>query len=462
MTDRYLLILAVFLLVLAGLSAQDNPTGEETAEDDTTQEAEVDTRRLTLLYGIDSEVLTVLADLRSDSLATYNDLLLGVMADSRNSEIAREIYALWSATEWDGGLEMAAAEISNVLEDEDYETTVVQAAIAYIADRRYSEVLPELGEIAAGRDTKMAASAVRAIGKIGDAEAGAMIGEGLLERLIKEDPNTEDDLVASIIVTLGALEYEPAAAELVAIMEDEGASDGHRRLACVSIGQIGREGDYELVERLYYESSDATLRSYALAGLAEYTDRDTTGILIQALKRDSFWRIRLTAAEKLGENGASEAAELLRYKAEYDPVNQVKIASMTALGRLGDNTSRIFLIDTYTDDGRGTEVRLAALSVLVDNRLRGTDDAVMSVMDELWEKDRGRFLEFTCRDLSRADWPALSGVYERMLDHSNWLMQVYGIRGIRRNSLAGLYGKVNALDAEGVDGKVRREVTSGS
>ncbi len=82
-------------------------------------------------------------------------------------------------------------------------------------------------------------------------------------------------------------------------------------------------------------------------------------------------------------------------------------------------------------------------------------------MDELWEKDEGRFLEFVCRDLSRTDWVELDPVYERMLSHTNWLLQIYGIRGIRRNNIQTLQEKVNELDKDGIDSRVRREVTTG-
>lgn len=461
---RRLWSVALFLIVIMPVSAQEEgdvftETVPET-ETDEVAEPQEDKRELTLLYGIDSEVLSVLSELRQDALGNYNELLLEVLRDSRNGEIDQAIYGLWAITKWDGGLETAGNEIKKVLEDEDYELNVVQSAIAYIADREYKEALADLGELSGSRETRLAASAVRAIGKIGEPEdiSATDVGDKLLERLKKEDPVAEDDLVASIIITLGNLGFEAAAPELVMIAEDEGAPAGHRRMACISIGKIGRNEDYPIIERLYYESSDATLRSYALAGLAEFEGQDTTDILIQALKRDSFWRIRQTAAEKLGEEAIAEAADLLRYKAVHDPVNHVRIASMKALGIIADPESRQFLLDYFIDELKGTDVRLAALSVLVENQIGGTSDAVMEVMDKLWDKDQGRFLEFTCRDLSRGEWDALASVYERMLNHDNWLLQVYGIRGIRRNSLTSLKPKVDALDSEGVDGRVRREV----
>ena len=460
-----LLLSAVYPVFSEETDAGGEMTAGAPSEGEDGSKVEEDRRELTLLYGIDSEVLSVLANLRADRIGRYNELLLTVLPDTRNTEIAQAVYGLWSETEWDGGLEAALADVEKVLNDEDYEAEEIQAAIAYLADREYADAVPVLSELSGSRESRLAASAIRALGKIAvsdNADIGPETGEALLERFRKEDPVAEDDLVASLIVTLGLLEYPAAANDLVALVEDAGAPAGHRRMACISIGQIGREIDYGIIENLYFESTDATLRSYALAGLAEFDTRDSTPVLIQALKRDSFWRIRVTAADKLGEGAVTEAADLLRYKADNDPVNHVRISALKALGRIADRESRNFLLEYYKNERNGTDVRLTALSVLVENHIPGTPDAVSEIMDRLWENDQGRFLEYTCRELSRADWNALGSVYERMLQHSSWLVQVYGIRGIRRNNLVGLMGKVNALDRDGVDGRTRREVTNGA
>ncbi|MDF1568104.1 MAG: HEAT repeat domain-containing protein [Spirochaetaceae bacterium] len=418
---------------------------------------EVDKREQTLLYGIDSEVMGVLGDLQQDKIGSYNDILTTVVEETRNRDIIQGIYRLWNDTDYLDGLPLARRELAKVTEDEDYETSVVQTAMAFIADQEDGESIPLLMELSSHRDSGLAASAVRSIAKMPPEDIDAT---SLLDRLKKEDPVSEEDLIAALIVTLGELGYTPAADELVMIAEDAGASAGHRRLACVSIGQIGRESDYQVVENIYFESDDAMLRSYALAGLAEFPGHETDDILIQALKRDSFWRIRVTAAEKLSGADSDEIGDLLMYKAANDPVNHVRIASLRSLGSISGGKYRRFLLDYYKNERHATDVRLACLSVLVENQIPGTKDAVNTVMDELWEKDPGRFLEFTCRDLSLAEWKDLAPVYERMLDHPSWLIQIYGIRGIRRNGIASLEGRVTAMDADGFDGRVRREITT--
>ena len=483
MRERYrysktviLLFLMVLCFPLSSLISQESSGDTGNGISDSTEnsnnsdntEPPVDRRKEVLLYGIDDQVKTVLADLQKDKIAKYNELLKNVYEDTRNTDIREGIFRLWDDTSYKEGLSFARKELENVINDEDYNPSTVQAAIAFIADQEDTESLPLLYKLVSERNTRLAAASVRAIGKIppdsvSDGDSSGKEAE-LLERLNNEDPIAEDDLVAALILTLGELGYKPAADELVEIVEDSGGSPGHRRLACISLGKIGRSEDFEIVERLYYESEDATLRSYALAGLAEFPDHDISQTLIQALKRDSFWKIRVTAAEKLSGMKAEGINELLQYKASNDPVPQVRIASLKALGASGEDEDENFtyLTDFFKNNKNGADLRLACLSVLVDNEIPGTIEAVNTVMDELWEKDEGRFLEFICRDLSLSNWKDLAPLYERMLTHSNWLLQIYGIRGIRRNDILSLEGKIENLDKDGVDSRVRREVNTGS
>jgi len=420
----------------------------------------VDHRKNVLLNGIDSEVAAILTELKKEENESYNDLLKDILLETRSSSIAAGIYGLWEATSYEPGLDPAKNELLKVVDDAEFEATTVQAAMSYLAKLKHSESQDLLIEIANNRDSEIATFAIRAMGRMGGIIDTTKI-EWLLDRLETEDPFAEEDLVAALIVTLGEIRYEPAAKELVVIADDAGTPAIHRRFACISVGKIGRAEDYEVIESIYYEADNANLRSYALAGLAEFPNQDITPILVQALKRDSFWRIRTTAAEKLAESDSPEVHKLLRYKIANDPVKQVRIASIRALSKSSDQGDWNFLIEYLTNDKNPSDIRLASLKALIENKIPGTSEAILSIMDKLWKKDEGRFLEFTCLELSKTEWAALAPIYERMLDNENWIIQVYGIRGIRRNNIASLTSRIDNLDSEGADERVLREVKIG-
>ena len=422
---------------------------------------EVDRRKSVLLNGIDSEVATILTELRREKNEKYNDVLKDILQETRNSSIATGIYSLWEETSYKAGLVIAENELVKVVDELAFEPATVKAAMSYLAKLKHFKSQNLLIEIVDNRNSEIATSAVRAIGLMGGAVDAARI-KRLLDKLKAEDPFVEEELVAALIVALGDLRYGPAADELIAIVDDASIPAVHRRFACISVGKIGRIEDYEVIERIYYETDDANLRSYALAGLAEFPNRDDiTAVLIQALKRDSFWRIRMIAAEKLSESDAPGVRELLRYKIVNDPVKQVRIASVHALGKSSNRRDWNFLIEYFVNSKNPSDIRLASFLALTENRIPGTEKAVFSIMDRLWKEDKERFLEFICLEASKIEWAALATVYERMLNHENWVIQVYGIRGIRRNNIVSLMNKINSFDREGIDERVRREVRHG-
>jgi len=420
----------------------------------------VDHRKEVLLNGIDSEVAVILTELEREGNEGYNDLLKDILPETRSSSIAAGIYNLWEATSYEAGLELAENELLKVVDNAEFEIARVRAAMSYLAELRHLKSQNLLIEIANNRDSEIATLAIRAIGRMDGITDTTKI-KWLLDRLKTEDPFAEEDLVAALIVTLGEIRYAPAADELVVIADDASSPAIHRGFACISVGKIGRAEDYEVIESIYYEADNAILRSYALAGLAEFPNQDITAILVQALRRDSFWRIRMTAAEKLAESDSLSVHELLRYKIINDPVKQVRVASIRALGKSSDRSDWDFLIEYFTNDKNSSDIRLASLQALIENKIPGTKEAIFSIMDKLWKKDEGRFLEFTCLELSKNEWAALAPVYERMLDNENWIIQVYGIRGIRRNNISSLISKINNLDSEGIDERVLREVKLG-
>ncbi len=418
---------------------------------------EKDAREQILRYGIENDVISVLGDLTHDKIASYNELLAEILPETRNPQILQGIFRLWEETEYEAGLPFAREELDRIIQDLDFSEDVSRSALTYIAEMKDIESTDVLLKLTEDRNSSIAEYAVRALGKTG-AVSDKNIAQTLLDRLKNLDTAAEDELAIALITALGDLRYEQAGDELLYIMENEGSPVVQRRIACISLGKIGRREDYPVIERVYLENdSDSILRSYALAGLAEFEGQDITPVLVQALKRDSFWRIRVTAAEKLTGQDSKDIQALLQYKAVKDPVKQVRIASLGSLAATGDRDTHDFLFDYIVNEQYDTESRLAGINALINNKVPGTVDALETVINELWEEDQNRFFEFTSRELSLADWSELSPLYERMLTHSNWLIVVYAVRGIRRNHL-GMEEKIKALDAEGVDGRIRREV----
>ena len=418
-----------------------------------------------LKFGIESQVVDVLGKLIEEKDYGYNTLLLSVISETGSAEVRELIFQLWTEGEFGEGEEYARAELEKLIEslDESNRQTGL-AAIKFLTEISARESLPLLIEVMDYANTFFAGAAVRAIGKIATME-DYDIAARLLSKLQNIDPVLEEDLFASIVLSLGELRYVPATEYLVNVLEDTDSSDIHKGYACISLGKIGREEDFNLVKSIYTDSSSSTVRLYALSGLAEFENIEVSDILLQALKRDSYWKIRVRSAEKIGQLKAwpNGADELLMFKALNDPVSQVRDASIKSMGNSKNPIIHDFLQENFSDSEKTDSIRLATLSALIENRIPGTRQALLNVMISLWDKKNDRLLEFISRELARKPWKDLADVYEKMLGHSNWLIKLYAIRAIRDSEIStpSIDDKLNKLDSESKNKNILKELRKG-
>ena len=98
--------------------------------------------------------------------------------------------------------------------------------------------------------------------------------------------------------------------------------------------------------------------------------------------------------------------------------------------------------------------------MFIENKTPGAVEIIDEVFTKEWENKTTKIVEYSAKELSTAEWPELSSVYKKMLGHPNYLVQIYGIRGIRKNNLTDLYPDAAGLDKEGSHGQVRKEAKS--
>jgi hypothetical protein len=246
---------------------------------------------------------------------------------------------------------------------------------------------------------------------------------------------------------------------LIDIVQDDSYSSVSRRFACDSLGRIGDEQAIPVLKNLLNDP-DSILRSYVLTSLAYFENEEIEEILIQSL-RDSFWRIRVAACKALSERKSSASVDILIYKAEKDPEPNVKKAAMSALAIIGGNKAWDFLSDYYANKKNSDVFRSTALSVLLDEKAGKITDSMKIVFEEEWEKDTSWIFNYTCKSLSTTESDVLEWFYNKMLDHKNYIIRIYAVRGIRLNNVLSLYGRVKEIaDNTDENQQLRKEASS--
>ena len=159
-----------------------------------------------------------------------------------------------------------------------------------------------------------------------------------------------------------------------------------RMYAADSLGKIGDARALPVLKAMFQEK-DALIRLYAASALAQFSLDDALPFLIQGL-RDENWKVREQSAKALARRlppaQAGSAVPILVYKAQYDPVSQVRVASVQALGAIGGDGVMRQLADLYGGSDKPLDSREAALGVLVDKALPQSVGAIRKVLGEEW------------------------------------------------------------------------------
>ena len=447
---RFLVIIFIFFSLSNYLfcdsdEATETSDNTEKTEDEDALISLTQERTDTLKYGIDSEVISLLEKLIDEENSLLAETVAAIYDQTANSEVMNKAVDYFIEIEYKDAVPSAENRIINW---ENEETSVISSSLRYVSafsnDKTEEIIIPLIDH----ENKSLASSALTAIGKCGT-ESSADI---LLDYL--DDDDYHEDLKPTIIRALGEMKSEAAIDILIDILEDIDEEKSWRWTACEALGKIAHPDALPSIKTAL-QDKDSYLRSYAVKALTSFDDETVEETLIQSLK-DSFWRVRVSAAEALGERGSKNAVEILIYKANKDPEKNVKLAAIKALGKIGDSDSMDFLRDLYKKPTTNQSVRTTAAEIIIENDLTDSIDVIKVVLADEWEKDNSAVLSYSCKFLSKAENTKLEPLFEQMLNHSDVAIKIYGIRGVELNGFGSLKERIEKLTEEGVNNSVRK------
>ena len=406
-------------------------------------------RRELLLYGIDSQVIELVGKLIEEK----NDILAGeVLATFKltlNPKVKSKILEYFTEIDFAG----ARAEALEIIDTPEESSELVIGAIRYLTEEPTAELAEHFLTLVNAENQEIARAAIKGIGLTENAESAEVL-LGLLD-----DSDYPADLKSEIIIALGDLKNPVAVTRLLEILEDENEDVTWRRYACASLGKIADPTALPVIEKVLYDD-DAMLRSYAVGSLNFFSDERVVDLLAAALK-DSFWRVRVSAAKSLGALGNPEAVPILVFKAERDPEMNVRNEAVRALGEIANSEALEALREIYGSDHSPHVLRVTSAEILAEKDLAKSLDLFKSVIDKHWGKDTTRILEKTAlilsRTESRTESASLESFYARFIESGELVIMIYGIRGIAKNKLSSLSSTVEELSGEGNHRTIRKE-----
>ncbi|HKJ85821.1 MAG TPA: HEAT repeat domain-containing protein [Spirochaetia bacterium] len=430
---RFLLFATLLASAWTGLGAQESSLLDRWEE--------------TLLYGIDSEVGAVLAQIeQAGETSLDNEIVrrfLQTRTDSLREDIVEHFASRNSPILADGVREL-------LLSDELLNDDFLRVAVSYlsrIAEDRSEELLARYAEIAEDRNLLAATVAIDAIGRNGS-EAAVVLLLDLFGRV------SSTDLQAAVIRALGEAGSADAVPMLTAVAADSFEESSLRQYAAESLGKIGAEESLPLLTELL-GSEDSVLRAYATNALGYYESEEATILLEQALL-DSFWRVRVAALEALGEQATPAALPAVAYKARRDPERPVREAAIRTLASLATAESTEVLQEIARNERASEAERILAIGELAEADSGGNAEVFEEIVDAEWSRENSRVLDAIGRRVSENPSAELAGLYAKLLTHPNFIIRIYGMRGIGGAGLSEGTEDLKRIARENPAGLVRR------
>ncbi len=438
--NKFRFYICILLLTFSfSLSADENEEEIKSLRED---------RLETIMYGIDTQVTDLITKLEDEKNFDFNKDLLNLLENSSNSRLEVSIINLFEIAEDDSAVDYIFEELQvNYNLSDDIQVSFMN----YIADYQTKEISEYFLGLIDEESNTISIASIKALGK-SDLENTI---ETLIEYL---DDSLFDDLrKPAVIEALGKLKAVEALEILSDIATDIYTENSSLRWrAVVALGEIGKEESLSVLKSLFSDT-DPYLRNYTITALKHFPSKDVEDLLIQGLK-DSSWRVRVNAAQSLGELGIKDSVPILIYKAENDPdIRNVRSASVRALGEIGGGKAYDFIRKLYENERSDIGLRSISISILAEKDLSNSIETIKSVFDKEWDKDKSDILDYTCKVLSTTKSSTLKDLYSRMLSYDTTLnLKLYALRGIRLNSLNSFKEEVETLTSEETTKVIRK------
>jgi HEAT repeat protein len=410
-----------------------------------------DRTRETLLYGIDSQVLDAIKAIKSSKDSSFTKELSQVLSTSLAADVQAAVLDVFQDQKIPDGEDKAKQILSGW---QDASSAVLSAAIRYLAAIDSKGLAASLGPLVDSSDAFVASAAIQSLGASGDPAAAAL----LLGKLKSAD--FPDARRSDAILAIGELKDPNAVDMLIALAKNPDEDKVRRMYAADALGKIGDAKAIPVLKSMFAEN-DALVRLYAVSAIARFGLDSSYASLMQGL-RDESWKVREASAKALGSAGQAtgtfgDAVPILVYKAKLDPISQVRLASIQALGGIGGQAATNALLGIYGSSDSPLESRETALTVLVGKSLPASLGAIRKVISDEWKSYDPAVLQSTAKVISTVKDPSLRDIFIGFLDSSDAVVRSYGARGIAANQMFDLRDRLKKISVADPNPGTRKE-----
>lgn len=369
----------------------------------------VENNKNTLLYGLPSEISTLLDDLISNEDPRFVDDIYDLFQVTENSTIKEKVLKYFTKLE-DPCLEDFAVELLNDPYDEKKE--VVSAAFKYIQTTHTTCAVPAVLTLIESENEDYFNDALATIGEIGGAEEAVYLSEYL---------DREDFSVAqrqTLMRTLGKMQAVETWDKIVEILEDDDENTFVRMYAAEAIGLMKKEESVKILVR-NYSSTDPNFRQYVVKGLTNFPENETAcNTIIQAV-RDEHWKVRQEAIKACQSMELEDSMPFLIYRAKNDSEKLIKNNCIEVIAALNTKEGNEYLISQLEDKKVGDGTKQKIVEVLLKEKHVGEKE-ILALAEECVKDDKKKNLRYSIgKELAKNSKAEFKDICELYLSSSD-------------------------------------------
>jgi HEAT repeat protein len=333
------------------------------------QAVSAEDRTAVLQYGIETEVLDLVRELRQERNIAYRLPMLEAYDHARTDEL-KEALLLFFLDLKDNGLEDRA--VLEIASPEKKGNSLLLNAISYLTEIKSLKVKETLVGLISGKNKVLALSAIRALGKL--------VALDKVDDLLKlyNDAETDPNFKPDLIWSFGEMKAVTAVPLLLTEYDENESQPLLRRSILEALGKIGDPSAWGRVEAALADTN-TDLRAAAVGTISSYPGQGDQVALLTSALRDAQPAVREAEAQAVKTLPRTELKGVLSYRVKKDPEAKVRIAAIQALAAYDDGSSTVLsvLADSKSDPAIWRE----SLNLALDKKYPGTYDALKTVLE---------------------------------------------------------------------------------
>lgn len=394
----------------------DSEKAAAAAEKDESEE-DAEKFRMTILYGIPSEISELMDDLIKNEDPRFTEEIYDVFQATKNSSIREKILKYFTKLE-DPCLEDFAVELLNDPYDETKD--VVKATFQYVSTVKTTAATPAVITLIESENEQYFNDAIVTLGDIGGAKEAVF----LVEYLDRDD--LSDAQRQSLMRTCGKMHAVQTWDRLVDILENDDENAFVRMYAAEAIGLMKVEKSIPVLLK-HFGATDPNLRQYVIKGLVNFPeDSEAQDAIVQGI-RDEHWKVRQESIKAVKEMNMTAATPYLIYRAKNDTEKVIKDESLTTLAKLNTDEGNEYLVGQIKEKKVGDATKKKVIEVLLKEGNAGETE-ILELAEKCVNDDKRKDLRYAIgKELAKHAKPEYAQICGLYLDSKDTTTQSLGV-----------------------------------